>query len=281
MSDVKRMFEQDCKDKKNTARSARNVRTHCGKRGGVKFPSDFMTKKEKEAMNGKCESYRMNEPITYEEFKSWPKEHQETYIKLLRQKYNVPLTHISEMMGMDKSTLSWYITRHGLNINDGKKVKTNWDERGFREWCEKSKEKAAQRDFDAEMQKMEDSLKEAFENTFNGTISNEELEELNRMAGETTKAWNETLGNYRPIQEAIDEWKEVERDKIYEIAKQGTCKKESDVYICDNKYHRLPVIPRNGSMAFNNNYADDALTTIRSILGNVKVNLTISWECVE
>ena len=101
------------------------------------------------------------------------------------------------------------------------------------------------------------------------------------MVDEMNKAWNETLGNYRPIQEAIDEWKDVDSEKNYELAKQATCKKESDVYICDNKYHRLPVIPRNGSMAFNNNYADDALTTIRSILGNVKVNLTISWECVK
>lgn len=261
MSDEEYVYKQDCKEKGVTARSARHKRTHCGRGGAVRLPSDNMTKKELAAMNGECVSYRMNDPITYEEFKSWPKEHQETYIKLLRQKYNVPLSHISEMMGMERSLLSWYTKRYGLNISDSDKGHRNWDEKGFREWCEKGKEKAAKRDFDAEMKKMEDTLSEAFENVDipHDIYSAESNAEIDRMVEEINEAWNETLGNYRPINEVLA---------------------ENGIDICDNEYHRLPVIPRDGSMTFNNNYADDALAMIKSILSNVKVNLTISWECI-
>jgi len=43
---------KDSIDKKNIARSSHNKRSHCGKGGSVKFPSDYMTKKELKAMNG-------------------------------------------------------------------------------------------------------------------------------------------------------------------------------------------------------------------------------------
>lgn len=45
MTDEKYEFLQDCRDKKITARSARSTRTHCGKGGAVKFPSDYMSKR--------------------------------------------------------------------------------------------------------------------------------------------------------------------------------------------------------------------------------------------
>ena len=72
MSDEKYELMQDTRDKAITARSARSTRTHCGKGGAVKFPSDNLTKKEREAMNGKCETYRMNDPMTWEQFKAMP-----------------------------------------------------------------------------------------------------------------------------------------------------------------------------------------------------------------
>ena len=38
-------FVKDSMDKKNIARSASHTRTHCGKGGAVKFPSDYLSKK--------------------------------------------------------------------------------------------------------------------------------------------------------------------------------------------------------------------------------------------
>ena len=90
MTDEKYSYIQDVKDKKVTARSARNKRTHNGKGGSVKFPSDYMTKKEIKAMSGEVKSYRLNKPMTWQEFKAMPHDVQYGYIKLLKSKYSVP-----------------------------------------------------------------------------------------------------------------------------------------------------------------------------------------------
>ena len=52
MNDEKYVFINDCAEKKRTARGIHNKRTHAGKGGKVIFPSDYLTRKEREAMNG-------------------------------------------------------------------------------------------------------------------------------------------------------------------------------------------------------------------------------------
>lgn len=52
MKDEEYIFRQESREKAITARGAHNRRTHCGKGGRVKLPSDYMTKKELEKMNG-------------------------------------------------------------------------------------------------------------------------------------------------------------------------------------------------------------------------------------
>ena len=42
-SDEQFAMIEDCREKKSTAASAFKQRTHCGKGGGVKLASDFMT----------------------------------------------------------------------------------------------------------------------------------------------------------------------------------------------------------------------------------------------
>ena len=128
-------FVQDTREKAITARSARRTRTHCGKGGRVKLPSDYMTKKELEAMNGECVSYRMNDSITWDEFKTWPKEHQESYIKLIRKKFNAPISAISAMFGLYRNSLNKYIHDNELNVGDIKAKRYTWDRDGFLAWC--------------------------------------------------------------------------------------------------------------------------------------------------
>lgn len=114
-SDEQFAMIEDCREKKSTAASAFKQRTHCGKGGGVKLPSDFMTKKEIKAMNGECVSYRMNDPITWEVFKTWPEEHQKTYISNVREKFKVPNTALAKAMGADEYTFGRYVKCLGLN----------------------------------------------------------------------------------------------------------------------------------------------------------------------
>lgn len=135
MTDEKYVFTQDSQTKKNIARSASKRRTHNGKGGRVRLPSDNLSKKELKAMSGECKSYRLNEPMNYREFKAMPDDLKVTYIKLLREKYGVPDCKIGEMMGINKVTFSQEIKRIGLGHGEKHGGYKKWDTDGFYAWC--------------------------------------------------------------------------------------------------------------------------------------------------
>lgn len=84
-------------------------------------------------MNGECKSFRLNEPMSWQEFKAMPDDIKITYIKLLRQKFSCPDSKIGEMMGADKNQISRMFKKLGLNQGKTKK-KVNWDKEGFYAW---------------------------------------------------------------------------------------------------------------------------------------------------
>lgn len=87
-------------------------------------------------MNGEVKSYRLNEPMSWSEFKAMPDDIKVDYIKLLRQKFNVPGKNIAAMMGCCAVTYSNEIIR--LGISEGKNCRgrcTPWDREGFFAWC--------------------------------------------------------------------------------------------------------------------------------------------------
>ena len=90
MTNVKYEFLQDCHEKAITARSARNRKRYPGKKGPVKLPSDYMSEKEKEALNGECKTYKLGAPMSWDEFNKMPDDLKVMYIKNLRKKFNVP-----------------------------------------------------------------------------------------------------------------------------------------------------------------------------------------------
>lgn len=84
-------------------------------------------------MSGECKSFRLNDPMGWDEFKSMPDDLKVTYIKLLRQKFNVPDKNIAEMFGINKD----YIYRQFKALGLGKEIKTShpkWDKEGFWAW---------------------------------------------------------------------------------------------------------------------------------------------------
>jgi len=133
MTDEKFTFIDDVRSKKKIATGAYHKRTHCGKSGAVKFPSDFMTKKEREAMNGEVKSYKLNDPMTWKEFKAMPDDIKITYIKALREKYNVSNTYIAQMLGVDQTVVSTETRRLGIPSNMVGKRK--WDKEGWYAWA--------------------------------------------------------------------------------------------------------------------------------------------------
>lgn len=120
MKDETYSYFSDVKTRGQISRSARNRRTHNGKRGRVKFPSDYMTKKEINAMNGEVKSYRLNEPMSWTEFKAMPDDIQFGYIRLLKDKYSAPNSAIEKMFGIGNGTLVRHMKGIGYDVTSMK-----------------------------------------------------------------------------------------------------------------------------------------------------------------
>lgn len=132
MTDEKFTFIEDLREKKRTATGAHHKRTHCGKGGAVRFPSDYKTAKELRAMNGEVKSYKLNDPMSWGEFKAMPDDIKRTYITALRKKYNVSDTNIAKMMGTDQVNLSSMARK--LGIKSTRKSREKWDADGWYAW---------------------------------------------------------------------------------------------------------------------------------------------------
>lgn len=132
MEDEKYVYYQDLKEKKITGYSARKQRSHCGK-AGCKLPSDYLTKKEIKNMSGECKSYRLNEPMSLEEFRTMPDDIKITYIKLIREKWNAPNVAVAAMMGTNKDVMYRELKRLGLT--DGVRGHKVWEKEGFYAWA--------------------------------------------------------------------------------------------------------------------------------------------------
>ena len=136
MTEIEREFHKDCFSKKNVARSARNKRTHTGKGGRVRLPHDNLTKKELEKMNGECKVYRLNEPMTWKEFKAMPDEHKVSYIKLIREKFNASTEVIAKMFGVTRQSVGNIV--RALGISEGRGFVRELNEEAWNVWLGKA-----------------------------------------------------------------------------------------------------------------------------------------------
>jgi hypothetical protein len=139
MTDEKYVFQTDCREKKRTASGAFHKRTHAGKGGAVKFPSDYMTRKELNAMNGEPKSYNLNSPMTWAEFKELPDDIKVMYIKLIREKFRVSDSTIFRMMGVSQAAGQRHFAKLGLGMGKGGKP-VNSDMDGWCKWINGIKE---------------------------------------------------------------------------------------------------------------------------------------------
>ena len=134
MTDEKFVFVSDVKEKKRTARGSFNKRTHAGKGGKVKFPSDYLSRKELKAMNGEPKTYKLNSPMKWEEFKAMPEDLQIVYITKIREKYNVSDLKLADMFGVTKDKVARHFKKVGLSSGiKGKRA--GFDSDGFFAWC--------------------------------------------------------------------------------------------------------------------------------------------------
>lgn len=102
------------------------------KRGPVRLPSDNLTEKEIEALHGEVKTYRLREPMTWEQFKAMPDDLKVEYIEKIRKNFNAPDAYIAELMfNITGTYFGQCISKIGLKRNNHDR---DWDATGFLAW---------------------------------------------------------------------------------------------------------------------------------------------------
>ena len=126
MTDEEYMFRSECADRKRIARGSFNKRSHAGKGGRVKMPSDYMTKKERDKMNGEVQSYNLNSPMKWAQFKKMPDDIKREYINSIVEKFDPQQMAIAEMLGVSSWTLNDLCRNHlGIQFRRGGTQRTD------------------------------------------------------------------------------------------------------------------------------------------------------------
>lgn len=95
MTDAEYLFKLTERERKRNARGEKNKIKGGG--GAVRLPSDNLTKKEREAMNGETVTYKVHSPVKWPEFKRWPPDIQREYFKRLDTSYRPTAAMYAEM----------------------------------------------------------------------------------------------------------------------------------------------------------------------------------------
>ena len=257
LPDEQYVMISDSIEKKKIARSSHNRKTHCGKSGRVKFPSDYLSKKELKAMNGDVKSYNLNRPMTWEKFRSMPQDLQIMYIKKLRNEFGVPDIVLSKAMGICKSSFSKAMRELNLSLgrSAGAKGKQWLDSekrfKFFEYWNKFNNEKAVEEDSvedEAEVAKETDISKET-SNDY--TIDDIDVSEMDCGADELFH-YGTKYNSGRYPSATLDRMAKSEH-----IA-----------------------IPTGGRLSFDCKF-DDAVKVLESILSGTNVRLNVDWIVVK
>lgn len=272
MPDEQYVMISDSIEKKKIAHSSHNRKTHCGKGGRVKFPSDYLSKKELKAMNGEVKSYNLNRPMTWEEFRSMPQDLQIMYIKKLRNEFGVPDSVLGKAMGVCRSSFSKAM--RDLNLSLGK----NAGAKG-RQWIGSEKSSKFY-EYWNKFSKKDESIKEE---------SVEDETEVESIKEESISKEFAQIGTY--ISEGIAKGiskHDVSSTKITndpvtipEPSKNYCLAHDLDEYAVSSTNEPDHIaIPTGGRLSFDCKF-DDAVKVLESILSGTNVRLNVDWIVVK
>ena len=243
LPDEQYVMISDSIEKKKIARSSHNRKTHCGKGGRVKFPSDYLSKKELKAMNGVVKSYNLNKPMTWKEFRSMPQDLQVMYIKKLRNEFEVPDIVLGKAMGICKSSFSRAMSE--LNLSLGK--------------CAGAKGKQW---LDSEKSLKFSKYWNKFENK-EGVVEEESIED-EAEAVEEMDISEEKSNDYTT-------------DNTVDISEINYGVGVTVDHIAESEHI---AIPTGGRLSFDCKF-DDAVKVLESILSGTNVRLNVDWIVVK
>ena len=110
MTEIQEVYFDDIREKKSIKNSAMK-KNRTGK-GPIRFQTDYMTKKEREAMNGECQTWDLKTFYTWSEFRSMPSDIQIAWINRMLTVYNVGLSTIGEHLYDKPNKFHSYLKDH-------------------------------------------------------------------------------------------------------------------------------------------------------------------------
>lgn len=312
MKDEEYVLRQDNRDRAVTARSARNKRTHCGRGGRVKLPSDYMTKKEIKAMSGEVKSYRLNEPMNWEAWKQLPDDLKADYIKAIREKYGVSDKTISTAMGVNNRTFSLFAKDYGFAYGKRGGHRTERDKEGFLAWwygvqlkSQEPVDEVAEEPIEAEnpvfepmkweqFKEMPDEAKVSYINQirqrFNASDSQIAimLEKNRRDFATEIKRLGLGLGRDRIggmtrwDKEGFYAWmgKDAPSETVEEPVNEVETVEEVVEEVKQTPNAHVCMIPTTGQLTFEGN-VDEICNTLKTLLNGASVRMFLKWNLME
>ena len=270
MPDEQYVMISDSIEKKKIAHSSHNRKTHCGKGGRVKFPSDYLSKKELKAMNGDVKSYNLNKPMTWEEFRRMPQDLQIMYIKKLRNEFGVPDIVLSKAMGVCKSSFSKAM--RDLNLSLGKSAGATG-----KKWLNSEKSSKFY-EYWNKFSKKDESIKEESVEEKNEAVEEMDISEAFAQIG--TYA---TEGLAEGVKRYDDSSTKITNDPVTipEPSQNYYLAHDLDKYAVSNTNEPSHItIPTGGRLSFDCKF-DDAVKVLESILSGTNVRLNVDWIVVK
>lgn len=131
-----RDFDYEVKQRKNLARNAR-YKKNGSKSKYVSLPSDNLTAAEKRKLNGEVIVYKIGEPISWSDFKSYPQDVQVKYLEYLRDNFGASNGWFKILMGIGDGTMYPYLKDHNLKGILSKYPEVSKRE-AFLAWCNRA-----------------------------------------------------------------------------------------------------------------------------------------------
>ncbi|MBO6266966.1 MAG: hypothetical protein J6M06_01905 [Synergistaceae bacterium] len=120
MSEAKNVFKTEVRERAALARNARNA--YSKRRRGCRFPSDGLTKKEWEKMNGPIREINLNAPIGWEAFRELPVDLQKEYLDHVFARFSVGPAALAKMFGISKPYCGEYLRGLGYSFKERTRV---------------------------------------------------------------------------------------------------------------------------------------------------------------
>ena len=118
MTDEEYIFRQTSAERKRIGRGDFNKKQKGGR--FVRLPSDNLTKKEREKMNGEVHNFNLSAPTRWHEFITWPKDLQVEYIQRLEEAYHAKNEDIAGMLDVSISCYRKHKNSLGIKGKSGK-----------------------------------------------------------------------------------------------------------------------------------------------------------------